>query len=59
MFMIKENGEVDNIRVKSPAPELSEEATRVIELLPNMIPGEHEGEKVSVKYTLPVRIDVK
>jgi hypothetical protein len=59
MFMIDTNGDVTNIKVKSPAPELSEEAERVIDMLPQMTTGEHQGKPVAVKYTLPVRIDVK
>ena len=59
MFMIDKNGEVTKIKVKSPAPELSEEAERVIDMLPTFTAGEHQGKPVSVKYTLPVRIDVK
>ena len=59
LFVIDKNGEVSNIKTKAPAPELEEELIRVIKLLPKMIPGEQKGKKVGVKYTLPIRIDVK
>ena len=59
LFKIDKNGDITQIKVKSPAPELSEEAERIIEMLPKMTPGEHQGKKVGVKYTLPIRIDVK
>lgn len=58
LFKIDKTGKVADIRVKAPAVELEEELTRIIEKLPQMIPGEHNGEKVGVKYTLPLRIDV-
>lgn len=59
LFVIDKNGEIGTIKTKAPTPELEQELTRVIKLLPKMIPGEHKGKKVGVKYTLPIRIDVK
>ena len=59
LFNIDKKGIVSDVRVKAPDPKLEDEAKRVISLLPRMIPGENNGEIVSVKYTLPMRIDVK
>ncbi|MFD2566397.1 M56 family metallopeptidase [Pseudotenacibaculum haliotis] len=59
LFKIDRTGKVTDIKVKAPAKELEEELIKIMEKLPQMIPGEHKGVKVNVKYTLPIRIDVK
>lgn len=59
MFKINKEGNVVDVRVKAPHKELEKESARIINLLPKMNPGKHEGKIVDVKYTLPVRIDVK
>jgi len=59
LFVIDKNGEISTIKAKAPTPELEMELKRVIKSIPKMIPGEHQGKKVGVKYTLPIRIDVK
>jgi len=33
---------------------LSKEAVRIVQLMPNWIPGEKKGKKVAVKYSLPI-----
>lgn len=54
-FKISKEGKVVDISAKSKFPELTQEAFRVIELLPTFIPGELEsGEKVGVIYGLPI-----
>lgn len=53
-FIINKEGNVENPRVlRSPHDLLSQEALRVVNLT-KWIPGEQKGEKVDVKYTLPV-----
>ena len=48
-------GQIENaIVLKSVAPGLDQEALRVVRLFPNWIPGEQNGKKVSVYYTLPI-----
>tara|TARA_R110000787_G_scaffold113832_6_gene223201 strand:- start:6069 stop:7610 length:1542 start_codon:yes stop_codon:yes gene_type:complete len=59
LFRIDKKGFVTDIKAKAPHKTLKLEAIRVIKLLPKMNPGEQDGEIVDVKYTLPVRIDVK
>jgi len=59
LFTVDKNGEIGGIRVKAPAPALETELRRVIQLLPKMTPGEQKGKKVSVKYTIPLVIDVE
>lgn len=53
-FTISDNGQIENIKAKSPHPALTAEAVRVIELLPAMVPGEHDGKKVNVSFALPI-----
>ena len=58
-FEIGKNGEITNVRGRAPHPELEEKAVKMMEKLPTMIPGEYKGEKVGVKYTLPITFVVK
>lgn len=58
-FEIGIEGDVENLKVRSPSVKLDKEIERIVDLLPQMIPGENDGKKVSVKYTLPLRIDIK
>jgi len=54
-FIITKTGAITNVRViKSLDPKSDKEAIRVIKLLPKFIPGEQNGKKVPVYYTLPV-----
>ena len=53
-FVINNNGDVVDIRVRAPHPQLEDEAIRVINLLPKMEPGRQNGEAVSVSYLLPI-----
>lgn len=58
-FKIDKVGKVVDIKVKAPHEELEKECTRVLEMLPDMKPGKQRGKAVTVKYILPMRIDVK
>jgi len=53
-FKIDKTGDVTDIRARASKPELEAEAIRVVNLLPKMTPGEHNGEQVAVLYTLPI-----
>jgi hypothetical protein len=59
LFSIDKQGNVADIRVKAPHKDLEAEAIKVINMLPIMTPGEHDGKTVHVKYTLPLRIDIQ
>ncbi len=54
MFSIDKEGNVDTVRSRGPHKLLEEEAIRVINLLPKMIPGLQQGKPVGVKYSLPI-----
>ncbi len=60
-FTIDKTGRVVDVRASSLShtSELEAEAIRVVKLLPQMEPGEQNGEKVGVLYSLPIVFDVK
>ncbi|MEN8187466.1 MAG: M56 family metallopeptidase [Bacteroidota bacterium] len=58
-FKIDKTGEIVDVKARGPHEELEKEATRVINSLPQMQPGEENGKKVGVKYTLPISLVVE
>ncbi|WP_117879629.1 M56 family metallopeptidase [Aureibaculum luteum] len=57
-FKIDKEGNVTEVRARGPHADLEREAIRVVKSLPKMIPGEYQGKKVAVKYTLPITLEV-
>jgi len=54
-FVVEKDGSITNIEVvRGVDPSLDREAIRIVESMPNWIPGEQRGEKVRVKFILPV-----
>lgn len=54
-FVVDREGNISNIEVaNAPNAALGDEAVRVLSLMPPWIPGENNGEKVSVKCMLPI-----
>jgi len=54
-FVISKTGKVENIEViRGVSQNIDNEALRVVGLMPNWTPGEQNGQKVAVYYTLPV-----
>ncbi|WP_299684101.1 M56 family metallopeptidase [uncultured Dokdonia sp.] len=58
-FKIDKNGNVTNIRARAPHPGLEVEAKRVIETLPQMLPGKQNGVPVGVLYSLPITFQIQ
>jgi len=58
-FKINKKGIIEDIKAKGPHPDLENEAIRIIELLPQMIPGKQKGKPVSVRYNLPIIFNVE
>ncbi|MDY7395864.1 M56 family metallopeptidase [Aureibaculum sp. 2210JD6-5] len=56
VFKIDKEGNITDIKSRGPHADLEAEAIRVVNELPKMIPGEHQGKKVGVKYTLPITL---
>ena len=54
-FVVEKDGSISNAKVmRSIDPLLDAEALRVINSMPNWIPGKQDGKPVAVKYTIPV-----
>ena len=54
-FIVERNGKLSSMRVvKSVNPTLDKEALRIVNLMPNWIPGKQNGRTVRVKYIMPV-----
>ncbi len=58
-FVIDKEGKVSDIKVRNRYKPLEKEAKRVIEKIPDFIPGEFNGKKVGVKYSLPITFKVE
>ncbi|WP_299366223.1 hypothetical protein [Winogradskyella sp.] len=58
LFKFDKSGKVIEVKARGPHPEIEKEAERVVKLLPDFIPGEHQGEIVVVAYSLPIMFSV-
>jgi len=58
-FKIDKDGNASDIIARSPDKALVEEAERVMNLIPQMKPGEHNGKEVGVSYSLPIIFEVR
>lgn len=55
-FVVKSDGSIGDVQLlRGKNPYLNAEAMRVVKTLPRFVPGEMNGKKVSVWFTLPVR----
>ena len=57
-FKINASGKIVEVKARSSHPALEEEAKRVISSMPEMIPGEQNGQPVNVMYSLPIAFQV-
>ncbi|MDR5589261.1 M56 family metallopeptidase [Christiangramia sp. SM2212] len=57
-FKINTSGQIVEVKARAPHPALEEEAKRVISSMPDMIPGEQNGQPVNVMYSLPIAFQV-
>ena len=57
-FKIDKLGEITDVKVRAPHSELAKEAKRVINALPKLQPGMHDGKAVTVPYSLPIVFQV-
>jgi len=59
-FVITKEGKVDKIAiVRSLSIETDREASRVVSIMPDWMPGKQEGEPVNVYYTLPIKYRIE
>lgn len=59
IFKIDQEGKIVFIQSRAAHPRLSEEADRVIALLPQMSPGMQRGKPVTVPYSLPIFFEIE
>ncbi|WP_452224968.1 M56 family metallopeptidase [Lacinutrix chionoecetis] len=57
-FIINKAGNIDDIKVRASHIELENEVRRVIRLIPQLKPGEHDGKPVNVSFTLPIQFNI-
>jgi len=58
-FIVKENGEISNPQVvKGIGSGCDEEAVRLVQNMPNWIPGEQMGQKIPVYYQLAIKFQI-
>ena len=59
-FLVGKKGKLSNIKVlRSPDTLLSQEANRIVELMPNWIPGTNfNGDSAEVKITIPIEFKI-
>ncbi len=59
-FVVDENGLISDIRIlKSADVRFNEPTMEVLMNMPAWVPGMHNGEKVSVRYNLPVNYQLQ
>jgi bla regulator protein BlaR1 len=58
-FKINKEGKVYDVKARAPHPILKQHAEELAQKLPQMQPGEHNGKKVRVGYTLPITFNVE
>jgi len=59
-FIVTKEGNVENVSViRGVDPILDNEAARVVKLLSDWTPGEQDGKKVNVWYTVPINFSLK
>ena len=58
-FVIDKNGKVVDPKIQQGVSHsIDAEAIRVVQSMPNWIPGEQRGQKVRVQYTLPINFNI-
>ncbi len=57
-FIVNKNGEIKDMQIRAPHPQLEAEVIRVLTLLPKFTPAEKDGKPVSVKYMLPITFKI-
>ncbi|MBI9069662.1 MAG: M56 family metallopeptidase [Salinivirgaceae bacterium] len=58
-FIVNKEGKVEDVKVvRGVDPLLDEEAIRVISAMPYWTPGENEGKKVKVSFTVPINFQL-
>jgi len=59
IFKIDKEGHIIDVKSRAPHPALEDEAERVVQTLPQLIPGKQKGINVVVPYSLPILFQVQ
>ncbi|PQJ82658.1 M56 family metallopeptidase [Polaribacter glomeratus] len=52
-FKIDKEGNIVDVKARAPHEKLEQEVLRVMNTLPKVVPGEHQGKTIAVKYSIP------
>jgi beta-lactamase regulating signal transducer with metallopeptidase domain len=58
-FIISDDGIIKDVKAKAEFEPLMQEAVRVVNLLPKMQAGQHEGKKVNVQFSVPIIFELE
>jgi beta-lactamase regulating signal transducer with metallopeptidase domain len=58
-FKIDKEGNIVDVQARAPHEDIEQEVLSVMNSLPKVTPGEHEGKNVDVKYSIPFTIIVE
>ena len=59
VFEIQKDGSIGNVRMRGPHKILENEAARIIDKLPKMIPGKQRGKPVRVPFSIPINFKLQ
>lgn len=59
-MIVDKDGSINDVRIlRNPGGGTGEEAKRVVEMMPDWIPGKQGGKEVQVQYTLPIKFKLE
>ncbi|MHB0754661.1 M56 family metallopeptidase [Polaribacter sp. M15] len=58
-FNIDKEGNVVDVKARAPHEEIKNEVLNVMNSLPKMTPGEHQGKNITVKYAIPFTLFIE
>jgi len=59
-FTVNKTGDIEHVKVlRSVYPSLDDEASRVVQSMPSWEPGQQDGKRVSVYFTVPIHFQLK
>ncbi|WP_081819388.1 M56 family metallopeptidase [Maribacter sp. Hel_I_7] len=59
MFLITQEGTIENIKMRGPDKLLEDEVERIIKKLPKMTPGKQLGKVVNVPFSIPIQFKLQ
>jgi len=59
VFVIGTDGEIVDIKLRGPSKILEKEARRILDKLPEMTPGKHNGKAVRVPFSIPINFQLQ